>query len=102
MPNILSSFETAKTSADAKSIPAQQLECIELRLKTIAPRAALRKIKLQYLEHRVSQEFYIKEVSNNKNYKNTTKNTSNLFYNILFLIFSLILFDGQGDKVFDL
>lgn len=43
-----------KTSKDAVPIPKQQLEGIEQRLNTIAPRAARRKIKLKYLEHRVS------------------------------------------------
>lgn len=54
LPSIISSFEAVKTSKDAASIPKQQLEGIEQRLNTIAPRAAQRKIKLKYLEHRVS------------------------------------------------
>lgn len=54
LPSIVSSFEAVKTSKDAASIPKQQLEGIEQRLSTIAPRAARRKIKLKYLEHRVS------------------------------------------------
>lgn len=48
-------FQDAVSSIeDEGSVPRQQLEYMELRLKTIAPRAALRKINLQYLEHRVS------------------------------------------------
>ncbi|KAK8753226.1 hypothetical protein OTU49_003309, partial [Cherax quadricarinatus] len=52
LPSITAKFDLVKNSSDASSIPQQQLEYMELRLKTIAPRALQRKIKLKYLEHR--------------------------------------------------
>ena len=44
----------AQVGGVESTVPSQQLEYMALRLKTIAPRAAVRKINLQYLEHRVS------------------------------------------------
>ncbi|KAK3865215.1 hypothetical protein Pcinc_029165 [Petrolisthes cinctipes] len=52
LPSIQSKFEVVKNCPDAGTIPPKQLEYMDLRLKTIAPRAAQRKIKLKYLEHR--------------------------------------------------
>lgn len=46
-------FDDAKGSPEAARLAPEQLEYIESRLKTIKPRATQRKIRLQYLEHKV-------------------------------------------------
>ena len=57
LPEMQESFQIAKKQigGEESSVPPQQVEYMDLRLRTVAPRAALRKINLQYLEHRVSE-----------------------------------------------
>lgn len=46
-------FEQARNSALVKNIPPEQLQDLIHRLDSIGPRAAQRRIKLKFLEHKV-------------------------------------------------
>lgn len=54
LPNVIKKFETAKNTIDFTKVAREQLESIEKRLNSIGSRAAQRRVKLKFLEHKVS------------------------------------------------
>lgn len=53
LPAIQTKFQTAKMSQSVKDVPLEQLENMTRRLETIGPRAAQRRVRLKFLEHKV-------------------------------------------------
>ena len=54
LPQMMNLLENLKRTGEIECISPEQLECIEIRLSTVTPRAAQRKVRLQYLEHKVT------------------------------------------------
>ncbi|GFG37468.1 hypothetical protein Cfor_07190, partial [Coptotermes formosanus] len=52
LPAIQTKFQTARMSQSAKDIPPEQLENLTQRLEAIGPRAAQRRVRLKFLEHK--------------------------------------------------
>ena len=57
LPAIQAKFQAARISQDAMNVPPEQLENMAQRLETIGPRAAQRRVKLKFLEHKVYVTF---------------------------------------------
>jgi len=53
LPAIQTKFQTARMSQSVKDVPLEQLENVARRLETIGPRAAQRRVRLKFLEHKV-------------------------------------------------
>lgn len=53
MPNIERIFDQALTSGVQNQVPPEHLENMAQRLRLIGPRAAQRRIRLKFLEHKV-------------------------------------------------
>lgn len=62
LPAVQAKFEEARQSPTAREVPPEQLENMALRLKVIGPKAAQRRIKLKFLEHKVSSNYSISSV----------------------------------------
>lgn len=54
LPKVVEKFETCKKTCDLVNIPPDQLRNIQNRIDSIGTRAARRRIKLKYYEHKVS------------------------------------------------
>jgi hypothetical protein len=53
LPAIQTKFQTARMSQSVKDVPLEQLENMTRRLEAIGPRAAQRRVRLKFLEHKV-------------------------------------------------
>lgn len=53
LPSVIEKFETAKRTTDLSYVPPQQMRNIQNRMDTIGVRAAKRRIRLKYFEHKV-------------------------------------------------
>lgn len=55
LPNVQARFDQACNSPLAREVPSAQLNNMALRLNEIGPKAAQRRIRLKFLEHKVSK-----------------------------------------------
>lgn len=53
LPTVLEKFEKARASPAARDVPPAQLQSMTARFATIGTRAAQRRVKLKFLEHKV-------------------------------------------------
>lgn len=53
LPQVVEKFETCKKTCDLRNVPPEQLQSIQNRMDLIGTRAARRRIKLKYFEHKV-------------------------------------------------
>jgi len=54
LPTVLEKFEAARTSPAARDVPPAQLQSLTARFATIGTRAAQRRVRLKFLEHKVT------------------------------------------------
>lgn len=64
LPRIIAMFDNAKRSPLAQKIPLEQLRNIERRLQEVGPKAAERRIKLKFLEHKCCLVAFLNLVEN--------------------------------------
>lgn len=64
LPRIVAMFENAKRSPLAQKIPLEQLRNMERRVQEVGPRAAERRIKLKFLEHKCCLVAFLNLVEN--------------------------------------
>lgn len=53
LPAVQAKFQAARFGPASQGVPPQQLESIGRRLEEVGPRAAQRRVKLKFLEHKV-------------------------------------------------
>ncbi|CAD6999864.1 unnamed protein product [Ceratitis capitata] len=64
LPRIMAMFENAKRSPLVQQVPIEQLRNMERRLQDVAPRAAERRIRLKFLEHKCCLIAFLNLVEN--------------------------------------
>jgi len=64
LPRILAMFDNAKRSPLAQQIPLEQLRNMERRLQEVGPKAAERRIRLKFLEHKCCLIAFLNLVEN--------------------------------------
>lgn len=64
LPRILAMFDNAKRSPVAQQIPLEQLRNMERRLQEVGPKAAERRIRLKFLEHKCCLIAFLNLVEN--------------------------------------
>lgn len=64
LPRIIAMFENAKRSPLVQKVPLEQLRNMERRLQEVGPKAAERRIKLKFLEHKCCLVAFLNLVEN--------------------------------------